>query len=276
MAPSCSYWIICPSAIWETDKWVWGVTSPTSLQKSSSETLMAQDTPFLFFFICSYLHLHILFYCLAFFVYAFLLTITIPTLLNIDWIRGFFLFFLSNTLRLMQGFQHNPNILIKYSNLIRLMNLWIWFFFNMFKTINTFNIAYIIFFFKWHRKLAVIILLFLACRNGGTHCDKPCCGGRPLTWIWLPSVTTTYSCGINSGTPSCEMMYWIWREEQWGAIQRGLPYRHIETGSGCANETPRSPGCLRSSAAGRSVRRRWLCAGCRCLPPGIKARDSER
>lgn len=40
------------------------------------------------------------------------------------------------------------------------MNVWIWFSFNMFKTINTFNIAYIIFFFKWHGKLAVIILLF--------------------------------------------------------------------------------------------------------------------
>lgn len=32
--------------------------------------------------------------------------------------------------------------------------------------------------------------------------------GWTPTCIWLPSATTTYSCGISCGTPSCEMIYW--------------------------------------------------------------------
>lgn len=43
IAPSCSYWIICPSAIWETDKWIWDVTSLTSLQRRGFQTNCPRD-----------------------------------------------------------------------------------------------------------------------------------------------------------------------------------------------------------------------------------------
>lgn len=67
------------------------------------------------------------------------------------------------------------------------------------------------------------ILQLLSYYFGWSHCEQPCCARRPLTWIWLPSVTTTYSCGINSGTPSCEMMYWIWRETNEERLRHAFP-----------------------------------------------------